>query len=168
MAVLLDIEDVLGDVKTALVNGLPAKIAAINAAATDGVVLADIATGSWWTHVPQITLGRGDFDVPAIAIIDEGVQPEPDFNVDFYTMRYSIIVDVIVRGESAEDVSKRVRRYTKALCAVLLPRGSALNGSGRVCIYGGSSTHRVTDPDSGDLLQDMASRFYLIQGEATA
>lgn len=164
----LDIETILSDVKSALVSGLPAQIAALNAAATDGIVLADIATGSYWTHVPQIRLGRGDFDFPALAIIDEGIEPTQDVNTDFYTVNYRIIVDVLVRGEDAADVSSRVRRYTRAIAAVLTPRTSPLNGNGRMCYWAGTSTHHATDPQSGDLLQDMASRYIITRGEVTA
>jgi len=164
----LDIEAVIEDVRDALVAGLPTAIAAINSAATDGVALADIAAGSYWTHMPDIKLGRGDFDYPAIAIVDEGVSPTEDSNCGFYTQRYSVIVDVLVRGESPADVTCRTRRYAKAIAKVLAPRASALNGSGRMCDFVSSSTHRATDPESGDFLQDIAQRYVITQGEATA
>jgi len=162
---LVGIEAVLSAIVTKLQTDMPAKLAALNALYADAYVLEVIAPESYYTDEPDVLAPM--FSFPAIVLIDDGHGPQlGSSNPELQVVDYAVVVDFLVRGEDATDISKRLRRYTRAAKEILLARHS-LAPTCTMCEWEATNGTRLTNRDSGDYLQDMASRFLVTTAERT-
>lgn len=164
---MVGIESVLAAMAGKLQSGMTAKVAALNAEYTaDDYTLAVIPAASYYSYVPDV-MAPG-FDPPACILIDDGHEAVTEqCNADLYVCRYRVVVDFLVRGEDAAELSALLRRYTRAAKEILVARHS-LATTCTSCSWEATGSHRVTDPQSGDYLQDMASRFIVLTAETTS
>lgn len=163
---LVGIEAVLAAITTKLQTDLPAKVTALNTAYGDAYVLTDIAADAYYSYVPE--LEAASFNFPAVVLLDDGHGAESEqSNNALYVCRYAVVVDLLVRGDDAAELSYLLRRYTRAVKELLVARHS-LAPTCTACDWDATSQHRITLPDSGDYLQDMASRFIVLTAETTS
>lgn len=163
---LVGIEAVIDAVQDVLKAALPDKLAALNAEYDDAYALADIADSSWYDCVPD--LHAASFEYPAVVILDEeDAALSEQSNFDLYVARYQIIVDVLVRGQDARELTRKLWRYERAIKEILVQRHS-LAPTCTACDWLATDNTVLTDPASGDLLQDRAARFSVLTAETTS
>lgn len=163
---LVGVEAVKLAMKTKLQTDMAAKIVALNAEYADAYVLTEVPAASYYTHRP--TLRAPSFEFPAIALIDDGHVPIRDQSGPaFYVVEYTVIVGIVIRGDDAAQLTAFLERQTRALKEILVARHS-LAPTCTTCEWVGTWNASLTDPDSGDLLQDMSSRFLVTTAEATS
>jgi len=148
-----------------LQSDMPAKVAELNAEYADAYVLATPAAASYHDYVPNPLTMRCEW--PAVVVYDDGDEEDAgQSNIDLHVMRYAVVVDFIIRGADPADLTYRLRRYKRAGIEILTAR-HALAPTCTNCTYERGGGLALTDRDSGDLLQDMASRFIVTTAEAS-
>jgi len=163
---LVGVEAVFAAMTTKLQTDMPAKVTALNAIYADAFALTEIPAESYYDYVPGVE--GPTFGFPAIILRDETAKGDPEqSNPALQVVRYAVTVVVVVLGSDAEDLTKRLWRYDRAAKEILLARHS-LAPTCTTCVYDETTNNRVTDPDSGDFLQDRASRFFITTAETTA
>lgn len=141
-----------------------AKVAALNAEYDDAYALISPASGSYYDYVLDPRTLRCDW--PAVIVYDDGdAEDAEQSNFDLHVFRYGVVVDFIVRGSDPAELSKKLGRYKRAAIEILTVR-HALAPTCTNCTYERGGGLTLTDPASGDYLQDKASRFIVTTAEA--
>lgn len=163
---LVGIEAVVDALTTKLKADLPAKIVALNALYDDAYTLAAIAADSWYDAVPDLL--AASFEYPAIVVLDENdAADQGQSNADLYVVHYRVVVDVLVRGQDATELTRKLWRYERAVKEILVARHS-LAPICTACDWIETSNTVLTNRASGDLMQDRALRFDVMTAEAVA
>jgi hypothetical protein len=162
---LVGIEAVIDAMILKLQTDMPAKVTALNTEYADDYVLADIADSSYYWWMPKIERGAVNIEFPAIVLINRPAGPGAQ-NPSQIEMHFSVVVDVLVRGESGADVSRRVWRYNRAVKEILAQRHSLADVT-TTCTYMGEAQHETTDSRSGDYLHDFGSLWEIMTSETT-
>lgn len=163
---LVGIEAVIDAMQAKLQTDLPAKVVALNAEYDDAYALTDIAASSWYDAVPDLL--AASFEYPAVVLLDESDRAEAaQSNADLYVVRYQVVVDVLVRGQDATELTRKLWRYERAVKEILVARHS-LAPTCTACDWLETANTVLTNPASGDLLQDRALRFNVLTAEVVA
>lgn len=163
---LVGIAAVTSAIVTKLKADMPAKVAALNTEYDDAYTLTAPAAESYFDHaVDPFSL---TCEWPAVVLLDDGDAEDPEqSNFELHVIAYRVIVDVIVRGQDATEMTAKLRRYKRAAIEILTAR-HALAPTCTNCTYERGSGAELTDPSSGDLLQDKACRFIITTAEAAS
>lgn len=161
---LTGVQPIMDAITTKLQTDMPAKVAALNAEYADAYALADVAHASYIDHVVDPFALSCEW--PAIVLLDGGDRREPEeSNFATHVMTYTVVVDILVRGQDADELTAKLRRYKRAVKEILSARHS-LAPACTNCTYDSGGGAELIDPSSGDYLQDKACRFLITTAEA--
>lgn len=157
------IEAVVDAITAKLQADLPAKVAELNAEYADDYTLTDIPAASYYDAVPDPL--AASFEYPAVVVLDsDDVAQSEQTNADIIVATYNVVVDILVRGQDATELTRKLWRYERAVKEILTER-HALAPTCTSCTWTRTSNTVLTDAASGDLLQDRGVAFAILTGE---